>query len=230
MKKTHKLLIFGNGEIARIAAIYFREDSKYEVIGFIVDDEYHQDGMNIDGYKVFSLTDAIENFSTKEYEIHVALGFREMNSIREKKYNLIKALGYKLASYISTKSVYWSDLKHGDNCLILENQTIQPTVEIGNNVMIWSGNHLGHRTIIRDHVYISSHACIAGYCDIGERSFLGINSTIKDQTTVESDCFIGMGAIVQKNLKKGDIVLAPRSEIINKDSRKSKIILRAFMN
>jgi sugar O-acyltransferase (sialic acid O-acetyltransferase NeuD family) len=229
MNKTHKLIIFGNGEIARLAATYFSEDSKYKVYGFVIDDEFYKEGMVIDGYSVYSLKNIKNKFPISEFEFHVALGFRSLNTIRENKYNLIKSLGYTMASYVSSKSVFWSDLKHGDNCLILENQTIQPTVEIGNNVMIWSGNHLGHRCIIRDHVYISSHTCIAGYCDIGERSFVGINSTIKDQTKILSDCFIGMGAIVHKNLKVGDVVLAPRSEIIDRNDRRNKIILKTFM-
>ena len=35
MKK--KIIIFGNGEIAKLAHYYFRSDSVYEVVGFTVD-------------------------------------------------------------------------------------------------------------------------------------------------------------------------------------------------
>ena len=41
-----------------------------------------------------------------------------------------------MPSYISTKSATWPDLTVGSNCFILENQTIQPTVVIGNNVVL----------------------------------------------------------------------------------------------
>ena len=42
-----------------------------------------------------------------------------------------------------------------------QNQTIQPTVTIGNNVMIWSGNHLGHGTAIKDHVSFYDEITVA---------------------------------------------------------------------
>ena len=53
--------------------------------------------------------------------------------------------------------------------------TIQPNVKIGNNVMIWSGNHLGHGCNIDDHTYLSSHICISGHTNIGKRCFIGVN-------------------------------------------------------
>src|SRR3546814_4532198 len=67
--------------------------------------------------------------------MHVALSYNRLNRLREDKYHSAKAAGYRLASYVCSRSVVWPDLSVGDNCFILENQTIQPTVKIGNNVM-----------------------------------------------------------------------------------------------
>ena len=64
------------------------------------------------------------------------MGYDNMNKNREKKYNLAKKLGYKFASYISSKATLLSDRTMGDNCMILENNTIQPFVKIKNNVKI----------------------------------------------------------------------------------------------
>ena len=48
--------------------------------------------------------------------------------MREDIYNKIKKLGFKFASYISSNLKFL--MKIGENCFILENQTIQPFVEI----------------------------------------------------------------------------------------------------
>jgi acyl-[acyl carrier protein]--UDP-N-acetylglucosamine O-acyltransferase len=32
-----------------------------------------------------------------------------------------------------------------ENCFILEDNTIQPHAQIGANVTLWSGNHVGHQ-------------------------------------------------------------------------------------
>ena len=67
--------------------------------------------------------------------------------------------------------------------VFLENQSIQHNVNIGNNVFIWSSNHIGHSSTIHDNVYISSKVCIGGGVTVGQIVF-GMNSTISDGVTI----------------------------------------------
>ena len=46
----------------------------------------------------------------------------------------------------------------GENSFIFENNVIQPFVRVGNNCILWSGNHVGHRTVLRDHVFVMAPA------------------------------------------------------------------------
>jgi len=82
---------------------------------------------------------------------------------------------------------------------------LQYKVRIGNNVVLWSGNHIGHQTVINDHVFISSHVVVSGYCEVGEHCFLGVNSCIADFVRIERDCLIGMGAVIHKNTLAGKV-------------------------
>ena len=41
---------------------------------------------------------------------------------------------------------------------------------------------------------------ISGHCTIGERSFLGVNSTLRDFCSVGKDCFVSMGADVGRDI------------------------------
>lgn len=120
-------------------------------------------------------------------------------------YQKIKSMGYHLASYISSKAFVWHNVTIGENCFILEDNTLQPFTSIGNNVTMWSGNHLGHRSQIRDNCFITSHVVISGYCVIGENSFLGVNSAFADQVIVAEDNFIAMGAIVTKSTETNKV-------------------------
>jgi sugar O-acyltransferase (sialic acid O-acetyltransferase NeuD family) len=211
------LVIFGAGEIAELAYYYFTHDSDYRVVGFSCDDEYFERSDFL-GLPLVKFSDICDSFPPETCEAHVALSYQKLNRIREEKYLQLKNLGYGLASYVSTRSVYWNDLKHGDNCFILENQTIQPTAEIGNNVMIWSGNHLGHGCKISDHVYISSHVCISGHTTIGKRCFIGVNSAFKDFIAIGDDVFIAMGSCVTKNIESGSVVLGAKSTVLESES------------
>ena len=216
--KKKKLIIFGTGEIGSLARFYFEHDSEYEVVAFCADDDFVKEAY-FEGLPLVRFSLVKDRFPPETHEMHVALSYRKFNKIREEKYGAAKGAGYKLATYISTKAAIWPGLVVGDNCFILENQTIQPRVVIGNNVMIWSGNHIGHGVVIRDHAYVSSHVCIAGHSIIGARCFLGVNSTIKDFVELGQDVFVTMGACVTKNIEEGAVVIAAQGETFLADSR-----------
>ena len=68
---------------------------------------------------------------------------------------------------MSSRCSFLTQYPHGDNCFILEDNTVQPFVRIGSNVTLWSGNHIGHDSTIGDHCFISSHVVVSGHVDIG---------------------------------------------------------------
>ena len=118
------------------------------------------------------------------------------------------------------------DLNIGDNCFILENQTIQPTVKIGDNVMIWSTNHLGHNCEIKDHAYLASGITVSGHTIIGERTFVGVNAAFKDFIDIGSDCFITMGANIVKNIPNDST--ATSNDLFESDNIVNKKLKRKY--
>ena len=77
------------------------------------------------------------------------MSYAKMNKLRAEKYYQAKQLGYELVSYISSRCSFLTEYPVGENCAILEDNTIQPFVRIGNNVTLWSGNHIGHGEALR---------------------------------------------------------------------------------
>ena len=104
------------------------------------------------------------------------------------------------------------------NCFILENNTLQPFSKVGNNVVMWSGNHLGHRSVIQDNCFITSHVVIAGFCVIGKNSYLGVNSAIADEIKIAENNFIAMGAIISKNTKPNKMYCGERAKDMKVDT------------
>lgn len=225
MKKA--LIIFGSAEMAELAKFYFDHDSEYSVVAFTVDDEFAK-ADQFQELPLIPFSEVAERFPPAQFDMHVALSYAKLNRLRQEKYEQAKVAGYRLASYVCSKSVTWHDLSIGDNCFILENQTIQPGVRIGNNVMIWSGNHLGHGTVIGDHTYIASHVVISGHCKIGQRSFFGVNATLRDFCSIGDDCFVAMGAAVARDMPNGSVALAPPAEVYEEDDRRAKALKRMY--
>lgn len=223
-KKTNKILIFGAAEIAELAKYYFDLDSPYQVVAFIVDDKfYSQDSFQ--GLKVVPWSTCLKIYPPTDYYMHVALSYKGLNALREIKFDQCRSAGYNLVSYISSKASVFPDLRHGANCFILENQNIQPKVTIEDNVMLWSGNHIGHASTIKAHAYLSSHVVISGHVEIGRRCFLGVNSAVRDFVRVGDDSFIGMGALVTRDLLEGSVVLPPQSTLIDPSDPKARRLI-----
>ena len=206
-----KLVIFGQGDIAEVAHFYFTHDSEYEVVAFTVDQEYRQQ-LELLGLPVVSFEEVQTLYSPQEYDMFVAIGYKGLNRLREGKYHQAKAKGYRLATYLSSKATHWGDTQIGDNCFILEDITLQPFVTIGNNVVMWSGNHVGHHTTIGNHCFITSHVVISGGVTVGDYSFIGVNATLRDHITIGPRCLIGAGTLILKSTQEGEVYMGQRTQ------------------
>ncbi|MBT9096686.1 acetyltransferase [Methylovulum psychrotolerans] len=189
------LVIFGTGDIAQLAHFYFSRESDYDVAAFTVDRAYLPDGLFC-GLPVIAFDSLTEHYPPSTYDLFVALSYAQLNAVRRDKYLAAKALGYSLASFISPRASLLNDGQIGDNCFIFEDNTIQPFVRIGNNVTLWSGNHIGHHSVIKDHCFIASHVVVSGGVEIGEQCFIGVNATLRDHIKIGDRCVIGAGALL----------------------------------
>ena len=227
MQKSKRLVVFGSKEMARLARFYFEHDSCYDVVAFTVDDA-HVDVAEIEGLPLVAWSEINARFPPGDHDMFVALSYRGLNRLRAEKFAQAKAAGYRLATYLCSKAVTWPDLVAGENCFVLENQTVQPTCQLGDNVYLWSGNHIGHSSVIEDHVYLASHIVVSGHCRIGARSFLGVNATLRDFITVGADCFIAMDASVTQDMADGSVALGPPATVYSADDRTARMLKRKY--
>jgi sugar O-acyltransferase (sialic acid O-acetyltransferase NeuD family) len=212
-----KLVIFGAGDIARLAHHYFTHDSPHEVAAFVVDRAFRQ-GDAFQGLPLVDAEDVTDRFPPSDYDMFVAMSYAKMNAVRAEKYATMKAAGYRLVSYVSSRCSYLSQTPPGDNCFILEDNTVQPFVTIGNNVTLWSGNHIGHDVTIEDHCFITSHVVVSGWVRIGTRSFIGVNATVRNSITIAAETLIGAGAIIMKNTRPKQVYMPERAKLFPKSS------------
>lgn len=225
--KSKRLVVFGSQEMAQLARFYFDHDSDYQVAAFTVDDD-HVKTSELDGLPLLPWSEAVRRFPAGETEMFIALSYRGLNKLRAEKFAQAKAAGYRLATYVCSKSVHWPDLKIGENCFVLENQTLQPSVELGDNVYLWSGNHIGHGTRIEDHVYFASHVVVSGHCRIGARTFVGVNATLRDFITIGPDCFIAMDASVTQDMAEGAVAVGQPAAVHPADDRVARMLKRKY--
>jgi sugar O-acyltransferase (sialic acid O-acetyltransferase NeuD family) len=201
------LVVFGAGDIAELARFYFTHDSAHRVVAFTVDAAYLKEP-TFDGLPVVPFEEMASRFPADRHAAFVALSYTRLNAVRAEKCAALRALGYPLVSYVSSRTTVFTDFQAGDNCFILEDNTIQPRVRIGNNVTLWSGNHIGHHSTIEDDVFVASHAVISGGVTVGAGSFIGVNSTIRDHVRIGRRCVLGAGSVILNDAPDGSVYAA----------------------
>ncbi len=214
---AEKIVLVGTGETAQIAYEYISLDSPYEIVAFSEEREFRKkDSLYELPVVDFEQIDTL--YPPDQYKVFVAVSYNKLNRIRTRLFLEAKSLGYSAISYISSHAFVWRNVDIGENCFIFENNVLQHKVKIEDNVILWSGNHVGHQTRIKKNCYISSHCVISGYCEIGESSFLGVNCCFNDGVIVADDCVIGSGTVIRKNTKKGKVYVGNPAKPIPKSS------------
>ena len=217
-----KVIILGTLDTAELAHYYLTNDSDYTVEAFTVNEVYLKSnffkprGSDKD-YPVVPFEKIKEIYPPEDFYLFAPMTGVKMNTIRKMIYEEGKNMGYDFITYVSSKATVFGN-EIGENCFILEDNTLQPFTTIGNNVVLWSGNHIGHHGRIDDHVFFTSHIVMSGHCHIKQRSWIGVNSTIRDFTTIGEGCLVGMGSLITKNTEDGGFYMGSPARIQEKSA------------
>lgn len=217
MEGRRNAVVFGTGGFAEVVRFYLENDSDYAVAGFTATaDAVQQD--TIYGLPLCPFEEIEQRFPPDGYEMFIAVGYKGLNTVRERFYREAKEKGYRMLSYVCSKATTWGATELGDNVFVFEDNTIQPFTSIGENTILWSGNHLGHHSSIGPHCFITSHVVISGYCRVGSHCFIGVNATIADDTEIGDRNIIGPGALIQKNTRPDQVYVAEKARLFPKPS------------
>ena len=208
---SKRLVIFGASDLAEIANFYFTQDSDYEVAGFTVDHAFI-DGNTAFGLPLVPFEDVEKTFPQSKFTMFIAIGYTQLNQARRRKYEEAKAKGYRFATYVSSRASVWPGFSPGENCFILEGNTLEPFSRIGDNVILWSGNRICHHVEIGSHTFLASNVVVSGGTKVGEQCLIGANATLRDHITVGDRCLIGAGALLLGDAEADGVYSASPTE------------------
>lgn len=210
--KQRKLILVGDRVFAEIAHEYFTHDSDYEVVAFSVERDFIR-GDTFRDLPMVPFESLADAYDPADHSVHVAVTYLHFNRVRARLAGAAREQGFALASYVSSRAFVWRNVELGEHCFVFEDNTIQPFVRIGRNVVLWSGNHIGHHSGVGDNCFISSHVVVSGGVRIGDNSFLGVNSTLVNDIEIGRDCWIGPSVTVTRDLAPGSFYTPPKSTL-----------------
>lgn len=195
----NKVIIYGAGSYGKV---FFHEADKYgaiEIEAFTVDNAYMKNEKEC-GLQVVPFEDVDKIYPPAEYDMLVVCGYSVMRN-RRKMYEKAKKKGYKLVNYISPHAMLETEVKMGENNIIMANAFIGFDGEMGNGNIIRQNIYLGHNFCMGDHSIISSGCTIGGGCTIGDLIFFGIGVTSRSYVKYGSESLIGIGSNVVKDIE-----------------------------
>ena len=212
-EQTQRVVLFGNASVATTLCIELTHDSGYDVAGFTVDQEYLKEDRLL-GLPVVPFDKAANFYPPDRHHMIVAVGFVQVNRLRAERCRMAKKMGFRLLSYVSSKTTTWPDLVLGENCMISSNCVINPFAEIGDDVYLGAGSIIGHHTLIKDHCFVASGVVIAGGVTVEPYSFLGTGSVIRNRVTIARGSVIGAGSVILEDTKKNGVYMADSAEAL----------------
>jgi len=211
------LIIFGNGKIADVVYYYAVNECNYNVVAFTADREYVKVNTFHD-LPVIPFEEITRQYNPENYSMFIAVGYHDLNRLREAKYLEAKKLGYEIISVVSPGCKLPANVRFGENCFIMPPSIIHPLVEIGNNTFVWSGSMIGHHTIIGNNCWLTSSTNISGVVRVGNNCFFAVNSTVGHAVSIGSKCFLGANALVTKNLEDNKVVIEESTKVFRLES------------
>jgi len=204
-----KIVIFGNGAMARVVFSHVRPSMA--VAGFCVDDEFcHTE--QFCGLPLLPFSRVEADFAPRNHLMLSAIGFREMNRLRERKRAEALAKGYGFARYIHPSVMRHDDVEVAEDCVVLEHCAIHPGSRIGVGSFLASNVNLGHDCRIGEHNWINAGVSLAGGVEVGARGFFGVNASVTQGVRIGTACFIGANTLVNRQVADGEVHLAPAGE------------------
>lgn len=211
MEKTRDLVLIGDSAFAEVAHEYFEAESHYRVVGFAVERPFLKRTL-LRGLPVIALDELPRAYPPATHDVFAALVYTQMNRLRTRLTMAAKDMGYNLASHVSPRAFVAPSARLGEHCFVFEANVVQSFVEIGNNVVLWSGNHIGHHSRIGANTFISSHVVLSGFCDVGENCFFGVNAAVANNVRIARDCWIGPGVVISRDTEPGQMFRPPAQE------------------
>jgi len=194
MKKPSIILI-GAGGHARACIDVIEHLDTFSIAGLIgTKEELHHECM---GYRVIALDSDLPELAKQYQYAIITVGQIESAHVRQRLYDKVLALGFKLPAIISSTAYVSRNAVVGDATIVMHGATVNAGANVGNNCIVNTHALIEHDAVVADHCHISTGVIVNGAACIGPGSFVGSGSIVKQSIVLGSNCVVGMGVSIR---------------------------------
>lgn len=202
-----KLLIIGANSYGKVVADIAVKMNRWNQIEFLDDDETLKTSL---GLKIIGKSKDALNY-IEDVDIFVAI---EDNKIRQTLLCTFQKAGASIPVLIHNSTVIGEQVEIGEGTVVMAGVVINCCTRVGKGCIINTGSHVDHDNMIDDYVHIAPVAGLGGTVKVGRGSCIGIGSVVINNIRITSECKIGAGAVVVRDIAEtGTYVGVPAKRI-----------------
>ncbi len=195
-----ELILIAASGLAREVLAMVRASGQYDVVG-LLDDNPNMVGVSIDGAPVLGFIDDAPKYTHAFVLVCVGSG-----KTRETLVERLTAMGLHESRYATAidPSVYLPDgCQVGRGSILLQNVTLTTSVTLGSHVVAMPSVTFTHDDTVADFSTFASGVSLGGGVRVGRAAYLGMNSSVRERTSIGAYSTVGMGAAVLSNVPEG---------------------------
>jgi len=188
-----KVAIIGAGVLGQhIAHMDFR------LVGFY--DDYQERGTIIIDVPILGSIETISSdYKAQKFEqLLIGIGYNHLH-VRQQLFDRFSG-DIPFATYMHPSSYIDCTATIGEGVMVLPGCVFDKNVQIGNNVFFNIGCLIAHDSIIKSNNFFAPGVKIAGFVTVGNRCFLGIDTTIINNVHLGDDIQTGGGTVVTSDI------------------------------
>lgn len=140
-------------------------------------------------------------------ELINGIGSAQVPHLRRSLYLAAKAGRFQFRTVIDSSAKIKASARVGQGAQVLVGAIIGSGVVLGEDVIVNSGAVVDHDSIVEAHSHISPGAALAGNVRIGEGSHVGLGSRVIQGVRICSNCIVGAGAVVIRDVPESSMAL-----------------------
>jgi len=175
--------------------------------------------VQIGGEFTFFVDDQFSSKSTRPLSSFDPLEFELMIAVADcnRRESIVSKLpsDTKYFSFIHpTALIMDSNIEIGEGSFIGAYSVLTTEIKIGRHAILNRGNHIGHDTNAGDFFSMMPGAIVSGTVTIGDRVYMGTNSTVIEKKYVCNDVILGANSVTVKNIETpGTYIGVPSKKI-----------------
>ena len=210
-----ELILIAASGLAREVLAMVRSSGQYDVVG-LLDDDREMAGVTVDGAPVLGTIDDASKYTHAFILVCIGSG-----KAREMVVDRLSVMGLHEARYataIDPTVQYPEGCRIGRGSILLRNVTLTASVTLGSHVVAMPSVTFTHDDDVADFATFAAGASLGGGVRIGRAAYLGMNSSVRERTSVGAYATVGMGAAVLSNVPDGETWVGVPAHAIDRET------------